>query len=127
MAGSSNDWEADVELKNDLASYVTRGFQRKEILDYMLRDFPYYKWSIRTLDRRLRYFQIFYNDKNVTLEAAREAVCKELNGPGRLLGYRAMHLKLRQKHGIKVPRDRVYDLMYDEASELLQGRQPGRN
>ena len=63
----------------------------------MLQDFLQYSWSIRAFDRRMRYFKIFYYDKNVSLNAVKEAVKGELNGPGKLLGYRAMHLKIRQK------------------------------
>ena len=95
----NSEWESDGELQGKLSKYVTKGLQRNEILSYMLRDFPQYSWSIRTLDRRMRYFNIFYHDKDVPLNAVKEAVKGELNGPGKLLGYRAMHLKIRQKKG----------------------------
>ena len=75
----------------------------------MLRDFPQYSWSIRTLDRRIQYFNIFYHGKNVSLNVVKEADKGELNGPGKLLGYRSMHLKIRQKNGLNVIRDQVYD------------------
>ena len=90
----------------------------------MVRDFPQYSWSIRTLDRRIRYFNIFYHDKNVPLNAAKEAVKGKLNGPGKLLGYRAMHLKIRQKNGLNVKRDQVYDVLTDVDLEVLRQRQP---
>ena len=32
---------------------------------------------------------------------------KELAGPGKLLGYRALNLKLRTEHGVQVPRHLV--------------------
>ena len=93
----NSEWESDGELQWKLSKYVTKGLQRNEILSYMLRDFPQCNWSIRTLDRRMRYFNIFYHDKNVPLNAVKEAVKGKLSGPGKLLGYRAMHLKIRQK------------------------------
>ena len=86
----------------------------------MLRDFPQYSWSIRTLDRRMRYFNIFYHNKNVSLNAVKEAVKGELNGLGKLLGYRAMHLKIKQKNGLNVIRDEVYDVMTDVDLEGLR-------
>ena len=97
----NSEWESDGELQGKLSKYVTKGFQSNEILSYMLRDFPQYSWRIRTLDmdRRIRYFNIFYHDKNVPLNAVKEVVKGELNGPGKPLGYRAMHLKIRQKTG----------------------------
>ena len=67
--------------------------------------FPQYSWSIKTLDRRLKYFNIFYHSNNVSLNAVKKAVKGDLNGLGELLGYRAMHLKIRQKNGLNVTRD----------------------
>ena len=105
--------------------YVTKGLQRNEILSYMLRDFPQYSWSIRrTLDRRMLYFNIFYYDKKVSLNAVKEAVKEELNGPGKLMGYRAMHFRIRQKNGLNVTRDQIYDVMTDADLEGLRQRQP---
>ena len=120
----NSEWESDGELQGKLNKYVTKGLQRNEILSYMLRDFPQYSWSIRTLDRRMRYFNIFYHDKNVPLNAVKGAVKGELNGTGKLLGYRAMHLKVRQKNGLNVTRDQVYDVMTDIDLEGLRQRQP---
>ena len=51
------------------------------------------------------------------MEEVKDAVKKELEGPGRLLGYRAMHKKVRQEYILHVTRDAVYNIMYD----LLQG------
>ena len=59
------------------------------------------------------YFNIFYHDKNVSLNAVKEAVKGELIGPRNLFDYRAMHLKIRQKIGLYVTRDQVYDVMTD--------------
>ena len=88
----------------------------------MVRDFGQYKWSIRTLDRRLRYFKIYYIDKGISLQDAREILADDFDGPGKLLGHRAMHLKLNQKHDIKLPRDLVYDLMTEADPEGLEQR-----
>ena len=73
--------------------YVRQGLKRDDIISFLNRDYSCYKWSICTLDCRLRYFDIYYNDAETPVEAVREAVQKELNGPGKLLGYRAMHKK----------------------------------
>ena len=51
--------------------------------------------------RRLRYFNIFYTDTNVTLDEVKEAVGKELEGPGKLLGYRGR--ALHQKNPARAP------------------------
>ena len=82
----------------------------------------YVEWSIRTLDRRLRHFGVYYNDNTVSVEDVEEAIKKELEGPGKLLGYRALHKKVRQKYDILVTRDQVYDVMYDLDPEGLAAR-----
>ena len=46
-------------------------------------------------------------------------------GPRRLLGYREMHLKIKNIHGLNVPRDLVYAAMIDFHSYGLKMRQPG--
>ena len=106
MAGCICTWEHDSELKEDLEKYVLQGIQRKEILDFMYRDYPHYTWSLRTLDRRLRHFKIYYIDNCITLQEVHNALEEELDGPGRQLGYRAMRQKIRQKHLLNVSRDR---------------------
>ena len=50
------DWEEDEILKADLEKYVLQSLLRKEILDFVKRDFPHYAWSLGTLSRRLVYF-----------------------------------------------------------------------
>ena len=105
-----------------METYVRQGYKREEALDFLKRDFPQYSWSIRSLDRRLRYFAIYYNDQRVTVEEVKDAVKKELEGPGKLLGYRAMHKKIRQEHNLHVTRDAVYNVMYDLDPEGLAAR-----
>ena len=117
-----DSWKGDVELQEKLKQYVKEALKREEILSFLRRDFSQYQWSIRTLDRRLRYFDIYYSDKNVTVHKVREAVAEELDGPGKLLGYRAMQKKIRLEHNLNVPRDVVYAAMYDQDPEGLERR-----
>ena len=69
-----DSWKGDVELQEKLKQYVKEALKREEILSFLRRDFSQYQWSIRTLDRRLRYFDIYYSDKNVTVYKVREDV-----------------------------------------------------
>ena len=78
-----------------------------------------------TLDRRLRHFEIFYIDQNITVQEVCNAVQEELNGPGRNLGYRAMRQKIRQKCFLKVPRDCINDVMYFLAPDQVEDRRLG--
>ena len=69
--------------------------------------------DLRSLCRRLNYFRIKYIDYDVDIQTVDEAVRKELNGPGSLYGYRALHTNLREVDDLKVPRDLVYAMMQE--------------
>ena len=103
---------AEARLRND-SWKEGLNLKEEEIFDFMLRDFDCYAWSVRTLDRRLRYFDIRYTDTDVAVDEVEEAVTREMEGPGRLLGYRAMKKKLRKVHDLRVPRDLVHAVMYN--------------
>ena len=83
-----------------------------------------YSWSLITLNRRLRFFKIYFHDKNVAVDEVTETIKKECEGPGQLLGYCAMYHKIRQVHGLNVTRDQVYAATADVHSEGLENRMP---
>ena len=56
------------------------------------------------------------------MEAVRDAVEKELEGPGKLLGYRAMNQKLRTEYNIKIPRHLVENVLGDLDPDGVAGR-----
>ena len=117
-----NAWHENESLIDSLKRYVKQNLKRIEIIDYMKRDFPKYPWSLSTLARRLKHFGISYIDKEVDLQQVISAVQKELEGPGKNLGYRAMHLKLRTEYHISIPRDLVADVMFDLDPDGVQDR-----
>ena len=118
----NSDWKASEKLRNDLEKYVRENIKKCEILDYVKRDYPDYPWSMATLSRRLRYFDIKYINYETPLNAVTDAVSKELNGPGRCLGYRALNQKLRNEHNIKVPRHLVHNVLKELDPEGLESR-----
>ena len=118
----NSDWEDDENLKDDLERFVVENFRRKEVLDFVKRDYPQYAWSLGTLDRRLAHFGIKYINYDVDIDQVEAAVREEINGPGQLLGYRAMHRKIREQHNLAVPRDLVYDVMTLADPEGLERR-----
>ena len=68
----------------------------------MVRDFGEYSCSLHCLDRKIirkiksiKNFNIHSNDNSVSVEDVKSVVNKELMGPRRLLGCRAMHLKIK--------------------------------
>ena len=103
---------------------MKQNLRRIELLDFVSRDFSEYAWSLRTPDRRLDYSGIKYTDQSVQVDEVEEALKQELEGPGKLLGYRALHKKLRQVHELNVPRDLVYVVMYNVDPDALAERAP---
>ena len=59
------EWQEDINLKEDLSVYVQQNLRQKEILDLIEQKYPMYAWSLRTLSRRLNYFNIKYSDHDV--------------------------------------------------------------
>ena len=106
----NSDWEDDNDLNNDLAKFVSLNLKRMEIVDFLRKDYPMYAWSLRSVARRMQYFGTFqFTDYDVEVHNLEAAV--EISGPGKLLGYRAMRKKIREIHGLNVPRDLVYMVM----------------
>ena len=118
----NSEWEHNLEFKADLEKYVLENLKREEVLDFLRRDYPNYAWSLGSLSRRLKYFDIKYINYGTTVEDVEAAVRKELDGPGRLLGYRALHKVIREKHELAVPRQLVYDVMTNIDYDALQQR-----
>ena len=116
------DWETDENLKSGIQKYVLQNLSRKELLDFVQRDYPQYAWSLRTLSQRMAHFDIKYIDYDTDLEAVETAVREETEGPGQLLGYRSIHKKLREQHNLAVPRGLVYDMMTLVDPEGLERR-----
>ena len=87
----NQDWKNDQRLEHNLKLYVSQNLKRVEVLDYMKRDFGDYNSSLRTLARRLMELGITYINYEASVDHVKEAVEKEINGPGKLFGYRTMN------------------------------------
>ena len=92
MVLNRSDWKEDKKLKKDMSQYVIQNLRNMEILKYVARDFSCYDWSLPTLPRRMKHFSINYISKEVSEEDIVTAVNEELRGPGKMLGYCAMHI-----------------------------------
>ncbi len=116
----NSGWEQDKKLSDDLKRYVLEGLKRHdvleglkrhEVLDFVQRDYPQYAWSLGTLSRRMKHFEISYVNYEVSVGQVERAVKEENAGPGKLLGYRSMQKKLGVEHQLAVPRALVYATM----------------
>ena len=56
-------------------------------------------------------FDILFNDGTYKVDLVMKAFETEPNRPEKLSGYRAMHKKIRQEHGLNVTKDQVYNVM----------------
>ena len=92
------NWTNDGKLAEEKRMYVRQNRNRSEILDFIQRDYSYYRWSRTSLDRRMHYFNIKYIDETTKLNAFTDAVRADLDGKGKLLGYRALTQKLRMQY-----------------------------
>ena len=122
MAEYNYGWQDDRNLQDDLQTYVKQNLRRKEILDFVEEKYPNYKWSLCILCRRLNHFGIKFIDYNTDLGSIEQAVRKEMDGPGGLLGYRALNKELREVHGLLVPRNMVYGMMEEVDPSGLEER-----
>lgn len=118
----NEDWKDDTDLEDDLVKYVSQNLYKREIVNLVELKYPQYAWSMRTLTRRLQYFDIKYIDYDIDIETVKSAVEIEMKGPGQLLGYRALHKKIREVHGLHVPRNLVYSVMSDINPQGLEDR-----
>ena len=92
------------------------------ITDYFNRGYPYgaitgllraagVQMSVRTLKRRLRSLGLRRKGQLVEEQHLRNVISEEIQGAGRLSGYRSIWHALRLRHGIHVSRHVVAKIM----------------
>ena len=62
------DWENDENLKADIQKYALQNMTRREVLDFLGRDYPQYAWSLPTLSLRMAHFGVKYVDYRTGLK-----------------------------------------------------------
>ena len=77
----NNEWQNDEELQSSIKHYVMQNMKPSEVLDFLKRDYPEYAWSLPTLDRRMRYFDIKYINYETTVDEVAAASNTENDGP----------------------------------------------
>lgn len=63
-----SSWKEDYLLNGELQKYVKQGLKREEAIDFLRKDFPQFAWSNRTLDERLRHFEVYCKDDTISVE-----------------------------------------------------------
>ena len=144
-------WENDENLKADIQKYVLQNLTRKEVLDFLGRDYPQYAWSLPTLSRRMayRYFEIKYVDYETDLKVVEMVACEQallfglrrslarsretrFTRPNRRACSQTMEMAVKEEisgpgqllgyQQLAVPRGLVYDVMTKVDPEGLESR-----
>ena len=115
-------WKYDSILKVHITKYVAQGLEKKEILDFLQKDFPTYAWTYRTLTKRMSFFKIKFINYKILAGNVALAARKEMQESGKYLEYRAMTKKIREVHCMNVLRDLVYEIMSNVNPEVLAAR-----
>ena len=121
---------AAVDKEEVLIGYnFKRGFDYSVIL--LLLDNKYHatEMSMRTLHDRLREYRLRRRNANSDDAEIYEAIQQELDGPGRMMGYRAMWHTLRLDYGIQAPRRKVEGILRQvdpEGTALRKAHAPKR-
>ena len=63
-----SSWKEDDFLSGELQKYVKQGLKREEAIYFLWKDFLQFAWSNRTLDERLRHFEVYCKDDTISVE-----------------------------------------------------------
>ena len=107
--------------KETLEKYFYAGFEYKTIV-LLLERHHSIKTSVRTLRRVLSNLGLKRRGQSVDIDAVRNHMRAEMEGPGCLKGYRSMWHLLRIKHHIQVPRTYVAHLLHELDPEASRER-----
>ncbi|XP_041864343.1 uncharacterized protein LOC121654328 [Melanotaenia boesemani] len=105
--------------------YFAEGHTSEIILD-LLATKHNISMSLSTLKRRLRDADLTKRTNYTPIATVREAISEELQGSGRLLGYRAMWQILKQKYSLTVRRCDVMNLMRELDPSGIENRSQRR-
>ena len=108
--GRSVTQEGEMTEREIIEMYFYCGFTYSCILQLMSK-YHNINMSLSTLKRRLQSFNLARSRDAIDVDQIREAIRKEMDGPGCLFGYRSMWHSLRMGHGLTAPRERVQRLM----------------
>ena len=97
-------------MEEAIRHYFKKNYKYSTILQF-LEKFHNIKLSKRTLIRKLQEYGLGRRKYNANRDQVEQAIQQELNGSGRLLGYRAMWRRLQSNYGIYVRRLTVQNVL----------------
>ena len=73
----NDGWKTDANLLEDLTKIIANRWQLKYVLLFVKRNYITYAWSLITMKRRLKHFNLRMIDESITPGQLGEAVAEE--------------------------------------------------
>ena len=105
-----SDVQSETNQEELIKSYFLYGFDYQTICMF-LEKFHGITISLRTLKRRLAGHRLNKIGSDISDASLQVIIEREVNGPSSLKGYRNIWNKLHVTYGIKVPRDKVMEIL----------------
>ena len=105
-----SDVQSETNQEELIKSYFLYGFDYQTICMF-LEKFHGITISLRTLKWRLAGHRLNKIGSDISDASLQVIIEREVNGPSSLKGYRNIWNKLRVTYGIKVPRDKVMEIL----------------
>ncbi len=107
-----------------IQEYFHLGYPYLAIVDLLKKDGM--SISLRTLKRKLSKLGLSRRGQNIDEDAITTLIRQEIQGAGRLAGYRSIWHALRLRHGVHVPRNLVARILKEIDPEGVQLRKSRR-
>ena len=119
------DINDDDEERNYIEYYFHLGYKYEDIVK-LLGIYHGVSMTVRTLRRKLQKYNLKKKNVNTDEQELRTIIQQEIEGAGRLAGYRKIWHVLRIKHHIHAPRKVVADIVHDLDPEASRARKGNR-
>jgi uncharacterized membrane protein len=119
------DINDDDEERNYIEYYFHLGYKYEDIVK-LLGIYHGVSMTVRTLKRKLQKYNLKKKNVNTDEQELRTIIQQEIEGAGRLAGYRKIWHVLRIKHHIHAPRKVVADIVHDLDPEASRARKGNR-
>jgi uncharacterized membrane protein len=115
----------DDEERNYIEYYFHLGYKYEDIVK-LLGIYHGVSMTVQTLKRKLQKYNLKKKNVNTDEQELRTIIQQEIEGAGRLAGYRKIWHVLRIKHHIHAPRKVVADIVHDLDPEASRARKGNR-
>ena len=112
-------------MEDIIRDYFKKNYTYKTILQ-LLEKYHAIEISRSTLLNKLKEYGLRRRGNTIDRDQVRRYILEELDGSGKLLGYRAMWRRLQSKHGLQIPRSTVETVLREVDPEGSRLRRANR-